>query len=238
MKQSSCVMTLALAIWLAGCSTVAPENWNKLTGLFGGELSTSTIVAGLKEALRVGTERATDQLSAPGGYATNAAVKLLLPEQLDTAAKTLKRLGLGAYIDQFEAKMNEAAEKAAAQAVPVFVDAVKSMTIADAKAILHGGDTAATDYFRRQTQDRLRTMYTPIVRRTMDEVGTASTYNTLIDKYNAIPLATKPDFSLDAYVTEKALDGLFLKVGEMEQQIRADPAARTTELLRRVFGKP
>ena len=140
-------------------------------------------------------------------------------------------------VDTFEAKMNAAAEEAAAQAAPVFLEAISSMTFEDAKAILQGEDDAATQYFKEKTSARLRDMYAPIVRRKMDEVGAAKVYSSLVDKYNAIPFTKKPDFSLENYVTDKALDGLFLKLADMEKQIRTDPAARTTALLKQVFGK-
>jgi hypothetical protein len=204
--------------------------------LGGKELSTETIVAGLKEALSAGTERAAGALSRPGGYGANPTLKLLVPQQLDKVTSTLRKVGLGSYVDQFEAKMNEAAEQAAAKAVPVFAQAVRDMTFEDAKGILQGGNTAATDYFKAKTSAPLRDMYAPIIRGKMDEVGAAKVYNSLMDKYNAIPFSSKPDFTLEHYVTDKALTGLFAKLGEMEAQIRADPAARTTTLLKRVFG--
>jgi len=222
---------------LVGCQNVSPETWSQLGGLIGSkELSTETIVAGLKEALAVGTERAAGNLSKTGGYSSNPALKLLIPEQLDKVASTLRKVGMGSYVDQFEAKMNQAAEQAAAKAVPVFAKAVQEMTFEDAKGILQGGNTAATDYFKAKTSAPLRGMYAPIIRAKMDELGTAKAYNSLMDKYNAIPFTSKPDFTLENYVTDKALTGLFGKLGEMEAQIRADPAARTTALLKQVFG--
>ena len=223
---------------LAGCESVSPETWSQLGTVIGGAgLSTDTVVAGLKEALSVGAERAAGDVARPGGYSTNPALKLLLPEKIEKVTGALRKIGFGSYVDEFEGKMNEAAEQAAAKAVPVFVDAVKGMSFEDAKGILQGADNAATEYFRSKTSAGLRETYAPIVRKTMADVGAAQIYNSLIDKYNAIPLTTKPDFSLDAYVTEKALDGLFLKLSEMEKDIRTNPAARTTALLKRVFGK-
>jgi len=229
---------LAAMLVLSGCETVSPGSLSRLGSLMGTDaLSTDTIAAGLKEALRVGAERAATRLSQPGGYSMDPALKLLLPEQLEKVTGTLRKVGFGSYVDQFEARMNDAAEQAAARAVPVFADAVGGMTFADAKAILQGGDNAATEYFHEKTAARLREMYAPIVKAKMADVGAAQLYNSLMDKYNALPLTTKPDFSLESYVTDKALGGLFLKLGEMEKAIRTDPAAQTTALLKRVFGR-
>jgi hypothetical protein len=160
----------------------------------------------------------------------------MLPEKLEKVGNTLRKVGLGSLVDDFESKMNASAEEAASKAAPIFANAVRSMSFADAMGILKGGPTAATDYFKAKTSDQLRAMYEPIVRAKMDQLGTARLYNSLMAKYDAIPLTSKPDFSLDAYVTDKALDGLFSKLGDMETDIRENPAARTTALLKRVFG--
>lgn len=237
MRIARSTSVIAVALVLVGCESLSPEAISSLGGLLGSrELSAETMAAGLKDALRVGTERAASTLSQPGGYSANPALKLLVPQQLDKVTSALRRVGFGSTVDQFEAKMNEAAEQAAAQAVPVFAKAVGEMTFADAKSILQGGNTAATDYFKQRTSAQLRSLYAPVVRTKMDEVGAGKVYNSLLAKYNAIPLASKPDFSLDTYVTDKALAGLFARLGDMEAQIRADPAARTTALLKQVFG--
>jgi hypothetical protein len=224
-----------LLVLTTGCANFDP---NVLAGLNlgGGPLDSATVAQGLKEALTVGTQRSVEKLSQPGGYAKDSALRLMVPEQLDTVVKTMRRLGLGSLVDEFEGKMNAAAEEAAAKATPVFVDAVRTMSFEDAMGILGGGPTAATDYFKARTSEQLRSMYAPIVRAKMDEVGAAKVYNSLMERYNAIPLTKKPDFSLETYVTDKALDGLFVQLGKMEQDIRENPAARTTALLRRVFA--
>jgi len=237
MRKAVLAGVVVAALVLVGCESLSPDAISSLGGLLGSkELSVDTMVAGLKEALRVGSERAAGTLSQPGGYSANPALKLLVPEQLHKVASTLRKVGMGSMVDQFEAKMNEAAEQAAAKAVPVFAKAVTDMTFEDAKGILQGGNTAATDYFKRKTSAQLAGLYAPIVRSKMDEVGAGKVYNSLMAKYNAIPLTSKPDFSLESYVTDKAMSGLFAKLGEMEAQIRADPAARTTALLKQVFG--
>lgn len=237
MRKALCGGVLATGLLLAGCESVSPGTLSSLGGLLQSkELTTETIVAGLKDALRVGTERAVGQLAKPGGYGANPLLKLAVPEQLAKVTSTLRKLGMGSYVDQFEAKMNEAAEQAVVQATPVFAAAVTGMTFEDAKGILKGSNTAATEYFQRKTGAQLQELYAPIVHRKMEEVGAAKVYNSIMEKYNAIPLTTKPDFSLDRYVTDKALAGVFTKLGEMEKDIRANPAARTTDLLKRVFG--
>jgi hypothetical protein len=215
-----------------------PQMLSTLGGLLGSSapLDSTTVAQGLKEALSVGTERAVAKLSQPGGYAKDAALRLMIPEKLQKVGSTLRKVGLGSLVDDFEGKMNAAAEEAASKAVPVFANAVRSMSFEDAMGILKGGPTAATEYFKAKTSDQLRAMYEPIVRAKMEQVGTAKLYNSLMAKYDAIPLTSKPDFSLDTYVTDKALDGLFSKLGDMEKDIRENPAARTTALLRRVFG--
>lgn len=234
MKTRIALLGLSLIV-MSACQNLDPNLLSGL-GLGGGPPDSATVAQGLKEALTVGTERAVGTLAQPGGYARDAALRLAMPEQLDTVTTTMRRIGLGGMVDEFEGKMNAAAEEAAAQAVPVFASAIRGMSFADAMGILQGGPTAATDYFKTHTAEQLRGRYAPIVRAKMDEVGAAKVYNSLMERYNAIPLTSKPDFSLETYVTDRALDGLFLQLGKMEQDIRENPAARTTALLRRVFG--
>lgn len=224
---------LAGTLLLAGCSgTAFLEGIKKDKAL-----SLQTIIDGLKEALRVGTDNAVKTTSRKGGYLNNAAIRIPMPPELDKLGSTLRRIGMGKRVDKFEAKMNEAAEKAARQAAPVFIDAIKQMTFEDAKKILRGRDREATDYFQAKTTDPLKKLYAPIVRRQMEKVGAVRGYNDLMARYNRIPLVPKLKFDLDEYVTTKALAGLFKVVGDEESKIRKDPAARTTELLRKVFAR-
>ncbi len=224
---------LAGALVLAGCTgTDFLDSIKKDKAL-----SLQTIIAGLKEALRVGTDNAVKTTSKKGGYWNNAAIRIPMPPELEKVGSTLRTIGLGKRIDEFEAKMNEAAEKAAKQAAPVFIDAIKQMTFEDAKKILRGRDREATDYFQAKTTDPLTKLYAPIVRRQMEKVGAVRSYNELMARYRRIPLVPKPKFDLDEYVTAKALEGLFKVVGDEESNIRKNPAARTTELLRKVFAR-
>jgi hypothetical protein len=221
----------------AGCTSEDRAGLHSVLGSGGqGELTTQTIVDGLKEALAVGTERAVAEASKPGGYLDNADIRIPLPEPVQKVGDALRKVGLGAQVDLLERKMNEAAQEAAAGAAPVIGDAIRQMTFADAKAILTDGDRAATDYLRRTSYDALVRMYGPVVEKHLESVGVVKLHDDLMARYRAIPFAPQVAFNLQGYTTEKALDGLFTLVGREKQKIRANPAARTTELLRRVFG--
>jgi hypothetical protein len=202
-------------------------------------LDDSTIIKGLKEALASGTERAVTAVAKPDGYFGNQAIKILLPNRIQQAADILGKIGYQQQVDEFVLSMNRAAEKAAPKAAVVFGDAIRQMTVEDAKGILSGGDTAATGFFEKKTRLQLFEAFKPMVAKSMNQVGTARSYKELIGKYESIPfmsLASTPSLDLDTYVTNKALDGLFIMVGDEEKKIRTNPAARTTDLLRKVFG--
>jgi hypothetical protein len=151
-------------------------------------------------------------------------------------ARGLKRIGFASQLDEFELSMNRAAESAAGEAFDVFAAAIGTLSIADARSILGGGETAATRHLERTASDELRERFAPIVERSMAKTGVVAIYDRLLQHWEALPLASNPNLVLDEYVTQKALDGLFLMIGEQEQRIRTDPAARTTDLLERVFG--
>jgi hypothetical protein len=204
--------------------------------LTGGTLDESTVAAGLAEALEVGSERACSELARPGGFSGNPLLRLSLPAELDPLTRSLRSVGLGSQIDRLEDAMNLAAERAAGEAVPVFVDAIRALTIRDAFEILDGPDDAATVYLREQTGAPLRARFEPVVTGAMEAVGLYRIYAELVVRYEALPFAKPAAPDLDAYVTDRALDGLFETLAAEEARIRADPAARTTALLRRVFG--
>ena len=205
----------------------------------GKNLDTPTIAKGLKEALAVGTARAVKSVSQRDGYFGNSMIKIMVPERLKMATDLLSKFGFQSQVDEFVLSMNRAAEKAAPMATDYFVSAVKEMTIEDARKILQGGDTAATDYFKEKTGPKIHTAFKPVVQSSMQDVGVARSYNNMLSRLNTIPLgsAAVGSLDLDEYVTSKAVDGLFYMVGEEEKRIRTDPAARATELLRTVFGK-
>lgn len=202
-------------------------------------LDDSTIVKGLKEALATGTERAVATVSMPDGYFGNQLIKILLPDRVQQAADVLGALGYQQQVDEVVLTMNRAAEKAAPKAAGFFGDAIRQMTVEDARGILSGGDTAATEFFSNKTRSQLFAAFKPAVARSMDQVGAARAYKEMLGRYDVTPLAALagvPSLDLDAYVTNRALDGLFKMVAEEEKQIRTNPAARTTDLLRKVFS--
>jgi hypothetical protein len=196
------------------------------------------MAAGLKEALAVATGKAVQTLSKSNGYFGDAAVKILLPEKMQKAAEVLKKAGYQKEVDDFVLSMNRAAEQAAPKARPIFEDAVKQMTFDDAQKIVKGNNTAATDYFKAKTSARLTEAFKPVVADSMNQAGTTRSFKALTDRYNAlVPFGKMDNFDLDGYVTGKSLDGMFLKVGQEEAAIRTNPAARTTDLLKKVFSK-
>jgi hypothetical protein len=160
-----------------------------------------------------------------------------MPEKIQKVAEVMKKVGYQKEVDDFVLSMNRAAEKAAPMAVSFFGDAIKQMTFDDARKILNGGDTAATEFFKAKTSERIYTAFKPVVSTSMDEVGVTRSYKTMMGKYDSLPFVDKQSLDLDHYVTNKALDGLFVMVGEEEKKIRKDPAARVTDLLKTVFGK-
>ena len=203
-------------------------------------LDPATTAKGLKEALATGTERAVANVAKADGYFGNQLIKILLPDKLQQAAELLKKVGYEKQVDDLVLSMNRAAEKAAPKAAAFFGNAIRSMTLEDAQGILTGGDTAATRYFEQKTRPQLFESFKPTVSQTMDQVGTARAYQEMTGKLDRVPMAAlvgKPDLDLNSYVTNKALDGLFTMLGEEEKKIRTNPAARTTELLKKVFGK-
>ncbi len=203
----------------------------------GGGLSDAKIGSGLKEALKIGAENAVSFTGKTDGYFLNQAIKILMPEKLKTFEKGLRAVGYGPKLDEFVLSMNRAAEKAAPFAKQIFWDAVGEMSFDDARKILSGNDTAATDYFKRKTTNPLTNAFKPIVSKSMNEVGVTRQYKELVGRYESIPFVKKESFDLDQYVVGKALDGLFYMVGQEEKKIRQNPAARTTDLLKEVFGK-
>lgn len=198
-------------------------------------LSDEKIISGLKEALEVSTNKAVALTGRHDGFLKNEAIRILLPPKLQSVGKGMRLLGMGEQVDDLEIGMNRAAEQAAPQAKPIFLASLKKMTFSDARIILTGNDTAATDYFRRSSSAELTSAFTPIVHRSLEHVGVVKQYDSVI---KAAPggSALAGEFDLDKYVVEKTLDGLFYMLGAEESKIRKDPAAQTTELLKEVFG--
>jgi hypothetical protein len=207
---------------IPGISPTAPDN--------------TKLVAGLKEALQVGTKNAVTLTGKLDGYYRNPAIKIPMPEQLRTLDAGLRGLGYGSRVDEFVLGMNRAAERAAPAAEPIFREAIAGMKVDDATKILHGGDTAATDYFKTATSAKLTAAFSPIVERAMNEVALARQYNELIGQARNIPFFRTESYDINHYVVGKSLDGLFHVLGDEERKIRTNPAARVTDLLKEVFG--
>ncbi len=200
-------------------------------------LSDAKIGAGLKEALQVATEKTVSLTGRTDGYFGNEAIKILMPEKLRRLETGLRVVGYGPQVDEFVLSMNRAAEQAAPRAKQIFLDAVGEMTFDDARKILNGNNTAATEYFKDKTTDRLTTAFKPVVEKSMNEVGITRQYRELIGRFESIPFARSEAFDVDRYVVGKSLDGLFHVLGEQEKQIRTNPTARVTDLLKEVFRR-
>lgn len=200
-------------------------------------LDRQTVVDGLREALRVGTERTVDRTARPNGFLANELIRITIPEDLLSMTDALRRIGLSRQVDELEVQLNRAAEAAAAEARDVFWNQIRDLSFPDAWGILRGGPTAATEFLDQRTRPTIRERFRPIVSAKIDQVGLGRTYRNLSARYNALPFVTRPALDLDEYVTTEAIDGLFQILAEEERKIREDPIARTTELLRRVFSR-
>ncbi len=209
----------------------------KLTRKGGSGLSESEVGDGLKEALRVGAKNATSKVSAPDGFFGNALIKVLMPPEAQKVEKTLRDVGLGDQVDNTILSMNRAAEDACTKAVEIFIDAIMKMSIQDAMAILKGGNNAATNYLKDKTTTALTNTFRPVIQESLDKVNATKYWATMFNTYNKLPTTFKkvnPD--LPAYVTERALNGVFVYIAEEEAKIRTNPAARVSDLLKKVFG--
>lgn len=235
-----------LAVWVV-CLALAPvyssgqgELDSILSKLKGGNqagLGEGKIASGLKEALQVGTENTVKSTGRKDGYFANQAIKILLPQKMQMMEKALRLMGKGPQVDEFVLSMNRAAEQAAPLAKPIFMDALKQMTFADARKILSGNDTAATDYFKEKTTNQLTTAFTPEVKKAMENVGVTQKYSSLMGVASELPFGKPGALDINQYVVSKSLAGLFYVLGQEETKIRKNPAAQVTPLLKQVFGK-
>jgi hypothetical protein len=199
-------------------------------------LSQKDAVAGLKEALAQGAGNAIGKLGVADGFLGNPQVKIQLPGKLQDAQKLLQMVGLGPKADELVTTMNRAAEAAVPQAQTLLVDAVKQMSVQDAKSVLSGGEDAGTQYFRRTASDRLRAQFLPIVKQSTDKLQVANQYNSLASQAGKLGLVNAKDATIENYVTDKALDGLYLMMANEERAIRKDPVGQASKLLQKVFG--
>ncbi|MDH1055095.1 DUF4197 domain-containing protein [Aquipseudomonas alcaligenes] len=200
------------------------------------DLSQSDASGGLKDALTQSAQIAVKQLGKPGGFSDNDEVRIELPGKLGKAAQTMKMMGMGEQVEELEASMNKAAEAAVPQAQGILVDAVKKMTVSDAKAILAGGDDSATQYLNKSSREQIRAKFLPIVKQATDKVGVAQQYNSFAGQAAALGVVDAKSANVENYVTEKALDGLFKMIAEQEASIRQNPAGAATSLAKKVFG--
>ena len=218
----------------SGCET-AKSIMDSVGSVSNGNLTTSEVVQGLKQALELGTDTATFHLASVNGFYEDAMVKILMPPEALNVEKTLRNVGLGSVVDKAVLSMNRAAEDASKYVGNIFINAIKQMTIQDAFGILRGGDMAATNYLKEKTTAQLTSAFTPIVSKSLANTDATKYWKDVFTAYNR--LSNKPvNTDLTAYVTKKTLDGLFYHVGLEEQQIRKDPAARITDILKKVFA--
>jgi len=202
-----------------------------------GGLTEKDAVDGIKEALIKGTGESVAMVSKTNGYFSNPAIKIPFPEDARAIEAKLRALGLGSQVDEVILTINRAAEDAAKSAQPIFVNAITSMNISDALQIVRGKNDAATQYLAKTTTPELRAKFNPVIKSSLDKVDATRLWTELISAYNQIPFVARQNPDLTAYVTDKAIDGLFTMIAREELKIRQDPVARTTELLKKVFGK-
>ncbi len=207
------------------------------TGVSTGKLTNDEIIAGLKEALNVGSKNASGLASKVDAYYKNPALFIPFPPEAKKIQETLINLGQTKLVNDFTLTVNRAAEDAAKEAAPIFINAVKAMTIRDGLNILNGSNDAATNYLKTNTQAELIKKFRPVIEKSLSKVNATKYWETIITNYNKVPMVTKMNPDLAGYTTQKAIDGLFILVAKEELKIRQDPAARVTAILQKVFGK-
>jgi hypothetical protein len=225
-----------IIFFLSACSSA---DLNKILQSAGaqGPLTQQEVSAGLKEALIQGISKGADKAAQTDGFFKNDMIRILLPEDARRVEATLRQMGLGSEVDRALLAINRGAEKAAVEAKPIFINAIRQLTIQDAFNILKGDPDAATQYLRKTTESQLKTLFQPNIQESLNQVGATKYYGDIANAYNAIPLTNrKIDPDLNAYVTEKAIDGLFLLIAQEEKNIRENPLERTSALMRRVFA--
>ena len=234
--------SIAFALFILVATNVEAQIFGDLKKKVEEKVTTTTsslteeeVGAGLKEALTNGVEKGVAQLSKPDGYFKDPTIKIPLPEEARNAEDKLRKIGQGKKVDDAIESINRAAEDAASEAKDIFVTAIKSMTVTDAMGILRGGDDAATRYLDKTTRSTLFEKFNPVIKVSLEKVGATKHWNTVFTTYNKLPMVTKVNPDLDAYATDKAIDGLFVQIAKEEKEIRGNPAARVTDLLKKVF---
>lgn len=232
---------ILLACVFGACTTAqvnqTVDKMNKTLGKEQSPLSTEQVAEGLKEALIKGISTGSDLVSQVDGYFKNPEIKIPFPPDVKRVEDRLRQMGLGGEVDRFVMTLNRGAEDAAKEAKPIFISAIRSMTIQDAWAILRGEKDAATQYLKRTTSSQLKDKFKPVIQNALSKVNATKYYGDLVNTYNKIPLVQKVNPDLDDYATDMAIDGLFVMIAKEEKNIRDNPAARTTELLKKVFSQ-
>lgn len=240
MKRITIWMFCFLSIFsLSNCDTlqdIANTTLGNSSSSGGAGLSNSQIVSGLKQALMQGTTKGVNILSVKDGFFKNASVKVLFPPEAQKVEKTLRDIGAGQLVDVAVEKINRAAENAAVGAKDIFINSITQMTVTDAMGILMGADNACTDYLRKTTSKALFTSFNPVIQKSLNQVGASDAWSAVISNYNKVPFVEKVNPDLDDYVTNKAMDGVFLMIEKEEKLIRKDPVKRVTDILKQVFG--
>jgi hypothetical protein len=224
------------AVLICGCSSLALDDLLDAATDGPRQLEHETVIAGLRQALEIGSDRAVQRTAVIDGFLANQLIRIVIPDELETMTKTLRKLGLGSQVDDLEVSMNRAAEEATGEAREILWQEIRKLSFPDAMAILNGGTTAATDLLEERTSDEIRSKFQPVVIKKMEEVGLARLYDELAQRYNRLPFVSQATVDLNSYVTSRALEGLFTVLGQEEKRIREDPLARTTEILKRVFS--
>ncbi len=232
------ILILGIAFVLGCSSAQINQALNDANKALGGDqpLTSAEVAEGLKEALIKGISKGSDQASQLDGYFKNPKIKIPFPPEVKKVEDKLRQLGLGSEVDKFVMTLNRGAEDAAKEAKPIFISAIKAMTIQDAWSILRGDKDAATQYLMRTTSTQLKEKFQPVIKNSLNKVNATKYYGDIVSTYNKVPLVEKVNPELDAYATDKAIEGLFTLIAEEEGKIRDNPAERTTELLKKVFG--
>ena len=236
MKGISILLSLTLLLTFSSCDV---QNQALLGNILKdtpmGNPTTLEIGQGIKQALEIGTSQGADRLSSKDGFLGNMAIKILFPPEAQKVENTLRSLGLNSLCDNVITSLNRAAEDAAREAKPIFISAIKEMTITDATNILLGNQDAATQYFKRVTTAQLMEKFSPVITNSLSKVGATKYWGDVVNRYNTIPLVTPINADLSEYVAQKAIDGLFLEIAQEELKIRGNLGARSTPLLQKGF---
>ncbi len=241
MAAASCISMQAAAQGFGGLINKANKALGGInnTGQGSSNITNNEAVAGLKEALKIGAQNASGRLSSVNGFFGNQIIKILMPPEAKKVETTLRSVGMGSYVDKAILAMNRAVEDAAGKAVPIFVNAITTMSVQDGITIVRGGNGAATNYLRNKTTGELTNAFRPVIQNSLNKVNATKYWTDVFTVYNRLPTTrNKINPDLTAYVTERALNGLFITIADEENKIRNNPAARVTDLLKKVFGKP